>query len=37
MANFNDFKKPTRFNFNHKYVEDFMRNVYKSLAAKKIF
>lgn len=37
MANFNDFKKPKNFNFDLKYSEDFMRNVYKTLAAKKLF
>ena len=37
MSNFNEFKKPKNYNFDYKYLEDFMRNVYKTLAAKKLF
>lgn len=37
MSNFNDFKKPKNFEFENKYADTFINNVYKAKAATKLF
>ena len=37
MGNFNDFKKPKNYQFDQKHAETFMRNVYKTVAAQKLY
>ena len=37
MTNLNEFKRPKKYVADMKYQEDFLRNVFKALAGKKIF
>jgi hypothetical protein len=37
MTNFNDFKKPKQLNTKEKFLFEFMGNVQRAVAAKKLF